>query len=746
MSEPKRRKFRAANTSSNIKQNSDNINPLSCFGASAMGFPDKNSPVRSCMATRHTTQRVVLTDPEPAYLFTGAENEFGERSSWNLKTPGNCRLMKIFRKFPNYKSSTVAYIFQNLDTGKFLCKVVRPVENLVEKYGFRMHNKMGSYQEGDILPPNTPIAQSSSYVGKNYCSGKNLRTGFVVIPDITEDSIKMSDWAAHELRYDMVDKVTVNLNKRAFLLNKYGGSNLYKPFPDLGEEIQNDILCSIRENSYISTIKEASIPHINDQNIWSHGTVVDIDIFSNVEVENDQYNYYLKCIRDWYTEIYSYISKIITDPYQDDTSLLDVYQQAQKYLNDSTWVTKEYIADTIIVFTVLQPKSPLREGQKISGRHGNKSVIGKIVKRELMPKTDDGRPIDVLTNAFAPLNRIIAFCLYETEITFRSERMHQHLCKMKDEGASNYEIMDLCAQYVNVFCPQQASEIRRLYELDPAATVNDILDNMIYIQITPLNDVCVRDALLECDERWPDIMTKYHVYSKLRHRWIKSEETFSVGYQYTWVLKQEPSKALSTVATARTTLYDLPVKTRQYNKNLRKYSDNSIKYGEYDTYNFLAAVGVRSFSKIGTYYRGSQYEENSILMGQLNDMHIDITKYNKFPQLDNLKNKLKLMGIKLEHDIYGYNTIGCIYDEEEVMFNNVPVQISIPDLRYVLILYSYYTQFQEKARGALNMDEFFEYIGTTNLFDGVEDKEYIHSVYVRFMDLIPILQQLKQYQ
>jgi hypothetical protein len=44
------------------------------------------------------------------------------------------------------------------------------------------------------------------------------------------------------------------------------------------------------------------------------------------------------------------------------------------------------------------------------------------------------------------------------------------------------------------------------------------------------------------------------------------------------------------------------------------------------------------------------------------------------------------------------------------------------------------------------MDEFFEYIGTTNLFDGVEDKEYIHSVYVRFMDLIPILQQLKQYQ
>lgn len=741
-----KRKRGVINTAAGINKRAEEVNPLACFGASAMGFPDKISTVRSGMATRHTAQRVVLTDPEFPYMYTGAENEFGRRSTWNVEATHDYQLMKVFRKFQNVPNSPVAYIFKDLETNKYICKIVRPVENLIEKYGFRMQNFMNGHMEGDIIPEGAPIAQSSSYVDGNYCAGRNIRIGATVLPDLTEDALVISDYAAWALRYDMVDKVTVNLGKRAFLLNNYGNETVYKPFPDIGEEIQNGILCSIRENSYLSTMAEASIPHINDVNIWSHGFVVDIDIFSNVEVENEQYNYYLNQIKTWYTNIYSYISTIITDPYQDDTSLLDIYHQAQKYLNDSTWVTKEYIADTIIRFTVLQPKAPLHIGQKVVGRYGNKSVIAKIIKRELMPKTDDGRPIDMLTNGFAIPNRIIAFSPYEMSLTFQAERMHQHLCKMKEDGESDNEIFALAAEFVSVYNPEQADEMRRLYQEHPAEVMKDILTNMIYIQIMPLNDVCIRDAVLECDKRWPDIMKRYHIYTKLRHRWIKSDEVYAVGYQYTWVLKQEPSKALSTVSTGRTTLYDLPIKTRQYNKNLRNYSDNPIKFGEYDTYNFLAGVGIRAHTKIGTYFRGSQYEENSVLMGQLNDMKIDVTKYNKFPQLDNLKNMLKFMGIELAHDIFGYNTIGNVDEEQDILFNNVTVRISIPDLRYVLIMYSYYVQYEAYKNGTVNMDDFLANIGTTDLFKDVEDDEYVQNVYRRFVELIPVLQQLKQYQ
>lgn len=732
------------NNASEIEKRCQEVSPMSMFGLSAMTFPDKISTVRGVMAARHTSQRVVLTRPEFARIFTGAENEFAERSSWNIKAKDDYQLVRTFRKFKDSAISPVAYIFKNLRTGKYICEVVKPAHHLVEKYGFKMNNAIvGKYNDGDILPKGTTIAQSSSYVNDNYCAGQNLRFIYTVLPELTEDALVISDKAAERLEYNMVDIVTVNIKQSSFLLNKYGDETIYKPFPDIGEEIQNDILCSIRENSYVSSVAEAAIPHINDTNYCSHGMVVDMDIATNVEVENDQFNYYLGQIREWYSAIYSFISTIVSDPYQDDTSLLDIYHQAEKYLNDSVWVTKEDMIDTVIKFTVLQPKQ-IHIGQKVVGRYGNKSVIAKIVPSELMPRTDDGRPIDMLANALAVGNRIISFATYESSMTFMMERMWQHIKQMDADKTDHFEIMQLAVDFVNVFNPQQGGELQRLYTENPDATYNDLLKNGFYIQIRPLDEVCIRDAILEAYEKWGDIFEMYTIYDKCRHRWIRIPGKYPVGYQYTWVLKQEPSKALSTTATGRTTLYDLPVKTRRYNKNLIPYSDNPIKYGEYDTYNFLVGVGVQAYAKISTYFRGSQYEDNSILMSQLNDVGIDTTKFNQFPQLDNLKNILKMLGAKLKPELYGYNTIGNVDEVHEVLINNVRVNISIPDLHYILIMHSYYLQYQAYKRESIDMTDFLTQMSKTNVFTGLSD-DYINSVFEKFIEMLPTLQQLKQY-
>lgn len=718
------------------------INPLAMTGMSALGFPEKISTTRGGMMVKHCSQRVVLRNPEFPMVFSGAENEFGKRSSWDVRANSDYKLMKKFVKFPDAPYSPIAYIFQDQTTGKFLCKVYKPAVNLVEKYGFRMKNNIPNIREGDVIPKGTSIAQSSSYVDDNYCAGINVRMAYAVLPELTEDSLVISDECAKALEYDFVDTVTVNVSKKSFLLNRYGRNGEYKPFPNIGEEVQDNILCSIRENSYVSSVAEASIPHINDTKIFSHGIVVDIDIFTNVEVENEQFNYYLTAIRQWYNDIYSYISTIITDPYQDDASLLDIYHKAEKYLNSSTWVTKEYIADTIIKFTMLQPMK-IAVGQKVVGRYGNKSVISQIIRVEDMPKTDDGRPIHMLANGLAVPNRIIAFATYEGSMTFMQDRMNQHIRKMHADGKSDEEIVTLVSEFVGIFNPKQGSEIMRLYLQSPKTVVDDILTGGILIQIEPFNEVCVRDALLKAYEMYPTIMKHYKVYTKLHKRWIQLDDEYPVGFQYTWVLKQEPSKSLSAISTGRTTMYDQPVKTHQFNKNLRHYSDNPVKFGEYDTYNMLAGVGAKDFAKITTYYRGSQYEENSILMSQLNDMGLDFTKYNQFPQIDNLKNSLKFMGIKLRPDIFGYETIGAIDKIHDVLINNVQIQVSIPELRGFLIMYSYFMRFQEQ-HPFVDLAEFYKMIDETDLFEGF-DRIYIESMYERFTQLLPTLNQLKQY-
>ena len=734
------------NNVNEIEKRCDEVDNLSLFGASAMGFPDKISTVRGVMETRHTSQRVVLDKPSFPRLYTGAENAFGDRSSWNIKCKDDYQLVKTFRKFPDSKISPVAYIFRNLRTGKYSCEVVEVAHHLVEKYGFRMNNYIqGKYNDGDIIPKGTTIAQSSSYVNDNYCAGQDIRMAFAVLPQLSEDALIISDVAAEMLAYNMVDIVNVTVKKTSFLLNKYGNNKLYKPFPNVGEEIQNGILCSIRENSYLSSASEALIPHINDTNYCSNGIVVDIDIFSNMDVDNDQYNYYYTQIRDWYSNIYAFISTIITDPNQNDTSLLDIYHRAEKYLNDSMkWANKEEMIDTQIKFTILQPKE-IHIGQKVVGRYGNKSVIAQIVPSHLMPRTTDGRPIHMLANALAVPNRIIAFATYESSMTFMMERMWEHVIKMKEQGYSVETIMDLAIDFVTTFNPHQGSEFRRLYNLDPERSFNDLIKNGFYIQIEPLNEKCVRDSLLEAYNKWPDIMKYHEIEVKLRHRWVKLDKPAPVGYQYTWVLKQEPSKAMSAVATGRTTLYDQPVKTRKYNKNLIPYSDNPIKYGEYDTYNFLAGMGIQSFAKISTYYRGSQYEDNSILMSHLNGIPIDTSKYNQFPQLENLKNILKLLGTKFESDMFWYDTIGNVDEIHSVKIGNVDVNISIPELRYMLIIHSYYLQYCAYKRGYLDMIEFFDHMKQTNTFIGLSD-QYIDYLLHKFGELLPILNQRKEYK
>ena len=548
------------NNAKDIEDRCAAVNPLSLTGMSALAFPEKISTTRGGMMVKHASQRLVVRNPEFPMLFSGAENEFGKRSSWDIRANADYRLMKKFVKFPNAPYSPIAYIFQDMSTGKYLCKVYKPAVNLTEKYGFRMKNNIQNISEGDILPKGASIAQSSSYVDDNYCAGVNVRMAYAVLPELTEDSLIISDECAKALEYDFVDTVTVNVSKKSFLLNRYGRNGEYKPFPNIGEEVQDNILCSIRENSYVSSVKEASIPHINDTKIFSHGIVVDIDIFTNVDVENEQFNYYLSNIKQWYSDIYSYISSVIVDPYQDDTSLLDIYHQAEKYLNSSTWVTKEYIADTIIKFTMLQPMK-IAVGQKVVGRYGNKSVISEIRKAEDMPRTDDGRPIHMLANALAVPNRIIAFATYEGSMTFMMDRMNQHLAQMHADGKSDEEVVNTAADFVSIFNPREGSELRRLFKEAPNTVFNDTIGNGIHIQIEPFNEVCVRDAILEAYEKYPDIMRPYRIYTKLHKRWVELDERYPVGFQYTWVLKQEPSKSLAAVSTGRTTLYDQPVKT-----------------------------------------------------------------------------------------------------------------------------------------------------------------------------------------
>ena len=91
---PRRRHYKPINSKSAIDTYADEASAPSLFGVSALGFPDKTSPVRVNMNTHQASQRVVLANPETAYVLTGPENAFGEESSWFEKCDNDYEIIK----------------------------------------------------------------------------------------------------------------------------------------------------------------------------------------------------------------------------------------------------------------------------------------------------------------------------------------------------------------------------------------------------------------------------------------------------------------------------------------------------------------------------------------------------------------------------------------------------------------------------------------------------------------------------
>ena len=131
-------------------------------------------------------------------------------------------------------------------------------------------------------------------------------------------------------------------------------------------------------------------------------------------------------------------------------------------------------------------------------------------------------------------------------------------------------------------------------------------------------------------------------------------------------------------------------------------------------------------------------------MSHLNGIPIDTSMYNQFPQLDNLKNILKLLGTKLETDTCWYDTIGNVDELQDVKIGNVDVSISIPDLHYMLIMHSYYLQYASYMRGSIDMIDFYNQMCNTNTFVGLS-QEYVNYLFEKFSSLLPVLQQRKIY-
>lgn len=78
-----------------------------------------------------------------------------------------------------------------------------------------------------------------------------------------------------------------------------------------------------------------------------------------------------------------------------------------------------------VVKVLVATKRKLREGDKMSGRHGNKGVVARILPEEDMPFMEDGTPLDICLNPLGVPSRMNIGQLLETELGFAARGLDE---------------------------------------------------------------------------------------------------------------------------------------------------------------------------------------------------------------------------------------------------------------------------------------------------------------------------------
>jgi DNA-directed RNA polymerase subunit beta len=102
------------------------------------------------------------------------------------------------------------------------------------------------------------------------------------------------------------------------------------------------------------------------------------------------------------------------------------------------------VIQAIKVFIAMKRK--LSVGDKVSGRHGNKGIIAKIVPEEDMPRLPDGTPVEIVLNPLGVPSRMNVGQILETHLGWAARQLGLFIATPVFDGISELKIKDLLKQ------------------------------------------------------------------------------------------------------------------------------------------------------------------------------------------------------------------------------------------------------------------------------------------------------------
>lgn len=356
------------------------------FSMTLLTDPGYISSSRSIMLTSHLKQFVNLNEPERPKYFMNYEKLIGKYSTGYYDAEHEFEVIDKIPRFDNGADSDHLYLLFVYDKKNNYYDVItkKIVEDLTEKFGYKYNTGvLDSKDVGDKITTGEVLYKTSSYDDDMmYSYGKNVKVMYTLDNYTMEDAIICGESFAKSMVSKEVETVKVSLNDNDILCNIYGDNEHYKCFPDIGEEVKDQIVCCkrrIHNNQLLYDLKRSNLRKINfisDQLFFNEGRLIDIIIYSNKELEeikNDDFNkqirYYLKMQNAFYKRVFDRCEEIMNSGAKYSKDIGFYYKKAMDILDpDTKWkedTSGNGVFSNMIIEFVFERDSVLTIGQKV---------------------------------------------------------------------------------------------------------------------------------------------------------------------------------------------------------------------------------------------------------------------------------------------------------------------------------------------------------------------------------------------
>ncbi len=457
---------------------------LVSVAASLIPFLENDDANRALMGSNMMRQAVPLLKPEAPLVGTGIESDVALDSGVTIvakrdgvvdKIDGKRIVIKVTEEIDYTKSGVDIYNLQKFKrSNQNTCINQRPLVTVGDKV-----------KTGDIIAdgPSTKIGELAL--------GKNVTVAFMPWQGYNfEDSILISERCVTDDVFTSVHIVEYEIMARD---TKLGEEEITRDIPNVNEEaLKNldesgivyigaevnagDILvgkvtpkgdsASGPEEKLLRSIFGEKAIDVTDTSLrmsrGSSGTVVDVRVFNRHGIEKDERSITIeraeieqvqqdKIVEEEILErSINDVFKITTNNSKDENTLNQLKDQYTKAKQDITErfedkVLKIRSGDDLLpsvmkmvkVFVAI--KRRLRPGDKMSGRHGNKGVVSKIVPVEDMPYREDGRPVDIVLNPLGVPSRMNVGQILETHLGWACKEFGEEVKRLVNENNKRIE-------------------------------------------------------------------------------------------------------------------------------------------------------------------------------------------------------------------------------------------------------------------------------------------------------------------